>query len=191
MVRDIEGGFREIPVTEGNEIQDNNILLSSRSHWDKVISMLRTQKGVRFVGGLDARLLKAYHVEDLRSLSIKELWFAYDKPSRRAALLKAAERLKAAGFKRYKLRCYVLVKYDKRETVQDAEERLRDCWRMGFLPFVQIYRPPDSASRGCVHLPAEEYKGSWQQLRRLWSRARAMHGHMKEIDSEELLVMGL
>jgi MoaA/NifB/PqqE/SkfB family radical SAM enzyme len=181
-VREREGNFREIPITEGNEIQDNNILLSSWSHWDKVIAMLKTQKAIRFVGGLDSRLLTSRHVEDLRCLRIKELFFSYDEPDRWRSLLDAAIKLQKAGFAYHKLRCYVLVKFDPKETVEDAEKRLQVCYRMGFMPFVQIYRSPDATIRGSTHLPKGEYKGSWNELREIWSRPARIKPHMKEVE---------
>ena len=180
-VRDMEGNFREIPITEGNEIQDNNILLSSWSHWDKVIAMLKTQKAIRFVGGLDSRLLTSRHIEDMRSLRIKEMWFSYDEPGRWPSLLRAGRLLKEAGFPYHKLRCYVLVKFDPEERVEDAEKRLQDCYQMGFMPFVQIYRSPDAQVRGSTHLPEGEYRGSWNELREIWSRPARIKQHMKGV----------
>ena len=54
-VRQIEGTLRELPITPGNIIQDNNFLQCSRQHKDKVFDMLRTQRGIAFRGGAGDR----------------------------------------------------------------------------------------------------------------------------------------
>ena len=50
-VRQNEGKLRELPIHEGNIIQDNNFLQCSRQHKDKVFDMLRHQSGICFRGG--------------------------------------------------------------------------------------------------------------------------------------------
>ncbi|MFH1640500.1 MAG: hypothetical protein ABIA66_00915, partial [Candidatus Omnitrophota bacterium] len=79
LVPRLEGKFRELKGLEpGNNVQDNNILFSSKQRLRKVFKMLRTQKAIRFSGGLDKRLLKSWHIEELRSLRIAEIWLAFD-----------------------------------------------------------------------------------------------------------------
>ena len=51
-----EGKLRELPILQGNIIQDNNFLMASVAHKNKVFEMLRTQKGICFKGGLQADL---------------------------------------------------------------------------------------------------------------------------------------
>ena len=133
-----EGKFKEINIEPGNIIQDNNILLASRDHLRKVFSMLRTQKGIRFIGGLDKRLLKDWHIEELRSLSIKELWLAFDDWYGVGEFKRVAEKLKKAGFNRNQIRCYVLAGYN--EPIQASEDRLKFVYGCGALPFIQKYR---------------------------------------------------
>jgi len=133
-----EGKFQEINIEPGNIIQDNNILLANRDHLNKVFQMLKTQKGIRFVGGLDKRLLKDWHIEELRSLHIKELWLAFDSWDNKKEFIRVISKLKKAGFNRNKIRCYVLVGFD--EPIQAGEERLRFVYNCGALPFVQKYQ---------------------------------------------------
>ena len=133
-----EGKFREINIEAGNVIQDNNILLASRDHLRKVFDMLKTQKGIRFVGGLDKRLLKDWHIEELRSLKIKELWLAFDSWDNKKDFVKVMDKLKRAGFSRNQIRCYVLAGFN--EPIQTSEERLRFVYECGALPFIQKYR---------------------------------------------------
>jgi len=133
-----EGKFQEINIEPGNIIQDNNILLASKDHIRKVFGMLRNQKGIRFVGGLDKRLLKDWHIEELRSLHIKELWLAFDSWDNKKEFVRVIEKLKMAGFNRNQIRCYVLVGFN--EPIRAGEERLRFVYDYGALPFIQKYR---------------------------------------------------
>ena len=57
MVPKVEGKFRELPICEGNIIQDNNFLQASRSHKEKVFDMLKKQRGICFKGGWSPNLL--------------------------------------------------------------------------------------------------------------------------------------
>ena len=145
LVPKYEGRFKEINIEVGNIIQDNNILLASREHLQKVFQMLRTQKGIRFLGGLDKRLLKDRHIEELRSLSIKELWFSFDSWSYKTTFTKIMEKLKNAGFSRNQIRCYVLAGFN--EPIQTSEERLRFVYDCGALPYAQNYQPVNEKKR--------------------------------------------
>jgi len=140
-----EGKFKEINIEPGNIIQDNNILLASRDHLRKVFDMLKTQKGIRFLGGLDKRLLKDWHIEELRSLSIKELWLAFDSWDNKKEFVRVINKLKKAGFNRNKIKCYVLVGFN--EPIQAGEERLRFVYNCGVLPYVQNYQPVNKKKR--------------------------------------------
>lgn len=141
LVPKMEGRFRVLKqIAIGNVIQDNNILLANKWHLRKVFSMLKSQKAIRFVGGLDVRELKDWQIEELRSLRIKELWLALDSGVWKVAFKKAVQRLKKAGFTRHQIRCYVLAGFN--EPIQEAEGRLRFAYRCGALPFVQLYQPP-------------------------------------------------
>ena len=76
-----EGKLRELPICQGNIIQDNNFLQASRQHKEKVFDMLRTQKGICFKGGLEPGLIDDHFIDSITSLKIKELWLACDTNS--------------------------------------------------------------------------------------------------------------
>lgn len=79
LVPKIEGRFRELKVIHpGNIIQDNNVLLSSKKRFEKVVEMLKTQKRIEFTGGIDCRLLTPWHVELLKGLRVYQLFLALD-----------------------------------------------------------------------------------------------------------------
>ena len=151
-----EGNLREININAGNIVQDNSLLACSKSHINKVFDMLRTQKKIDFAGGLDCRLLKDWMIEELRGLRIDQLWLAYDNENYKNDLKEAAWKLKKY-FSRNKLRCYVLIGFEG-DTLGKAEERLRETWRFGFLPFAMLYQP-------------RQYTKDWYNLQRNFSRA--------------------
>jgi hypothetical protein len=161
-----EGKIRELQtIHPGNIVQDNNLLMCSRPHQEKVFEMLKTQHGIRFLGGIDARMLTDWHVEQFQSLRIEEIWLAADHSDSWAYSQKAINKLSRNGFSRNKIRCFVMVGYDG-ETMSYAEERLRAVWYAGALPFVQLYDRVDD-------------KAPWKQFIRTWSRPAAIASVMK------------
>lgn len=150
--------IRQLDIKEGNILQDNNILACDRSHKNKVWDMLRKQKNVSLRGGLDARLLKDEDIENIRSLKLFDLWTAYDDKENKIASLSAIRRLRSSGISQNKIRCYVLIGFGK-ETIEEAEARLRECYEVGGMPFAQLY---------------DGYNGEdikeWKRFARKWSR---------------------
>jgi len=168
-----EGPIRELPIVPGNIVQDNNLLACSKTHRDKVFAMLRTQKRIDFAGGLEAGRVTDSIVEDLRSLKINQLWLSYDMPERKAGLIRAVEKLKRY-FPRYKIRCYVLIGYQG-DTLYKAEERLKEAWDIGTLPFAMRYRTGVGQWEGTYLFAGRQ----WNLLTRKWTRAAAIKADMK------------
>jgi len=168
-----EGKFRTIKINPGNIIQDNNILLAPRSHLNSIFSMLKSEKRIQFKGGLDCRLLKDWHIEELQKLRIREIWLSLDSDDRLPYFKKACEKLKKAGFPRDKLRTYVLAGYN--EPIQKSEERLRLAYDCGTLPYIQVYQPFVNYKR-----MAGEDSRKDNLFVRLWSRPAAIKTIMKE-----------
>ncbi len=166
-----EGRIRELKIHAGNIVQDNNLLACSKSHVRKVFEMLRTQKAIDFAGGLDCQLLEDWMIEELRSLKIKQLWFAYDKDDYTAAIQRAGVVL-SQYFSREKLRCYVLIGFTD-ETLDKAEARLRQVWEYGFLPFAMLYKP-------------KLYTKDWYELQRNWSRPAITKSIMKPKETAQM-----
>ena len=138
-----EGGtVRELPITDGYIVQDDNLLSCSDSHIKKVFEMLARQKQKPiFSGGLEARRLQKWHVDELLKLKPKEMFFAYDTEDDREPLFEAGKLLLENGFTRQSqsLRAYVLIGYP-RDTFEAAEKRFDECMDAGFVPFVMLYR---------------------------------------------------
>jgi hypothetical protein len=174
-----EGGLRLLPILEGHEIQDNNILACPKDHFAAVCRMLsRQRKGARFVGGFEANRLREWHLKRLSPLSINEIWLACDTLASIQAVRGAVEMLseipsiQSVADPRRKLRCYVLIGRGP-ETIEQAEERLEAVWRAGCLPFAQLFRDDD----GLV-----QATNDWRALARKWSRPAAMFvNHKTEV----------
>jgi hypothetical protein len=163
-----KGNFIELdnfPI--GNIVQDNNILASSNEHWNKVIAMLKNQKQICFKGGLDCDFLNDKHIEDMKSLKIKELWFACDDKTKIEKFKNAILRLQKAGFSRDKIFCYVLVGDDMVEN----ENRLIQVYKAGAIPFAQLYKNKQNSIL---------YSKEWRQFARKWSRPASIKSMMKK-----------
>ena len=64
-----EGSLRELPITDGWNLLDDNILACSEHHIKAVFDMLKRQKHKpEFKGGIEAKLLKSWHVELFRQV---------------------------------------------------------------------------------------------------------------------------
>lgn len=169
IVPKIEGRLRELPICEGNIIQDNNFLQASRAHKDKVFEMLKTQRQIEFKGGLEADLVDDHFVENVAKLRIKELWLACDTDATLPALKKACEKLRKAGISKNKIRCYVL-SYGK--DMEADENRCRQIYEAGAMPFMQLYR--DFSEK------KTEYPSEWNRFARQWQRPAIIRTHMEK-----------
>ncbi len=160
-----EGSIRELPIQEGYNVLDDNLLACSREHFEAVVSMLARQKRrPEFTGGLDARFLTSWHAEKLRSLKPETLFFAYDAPNSThhslIELKRAMGLLKHAGFTTagHRVRCYVLVGYPGDDKIL-AEQRLRAVMDLEYFPMAMLYQN----KRG-------EVAEGWRGFQRRWAR---------------------
>ncbi len=172
VVPKLEGKLKELPVYNGNIIQDNNFLQTSRKHKEKVFEMLKKQHGICFKGGLEPDLIDDHFVNGLLYIGaerVKELWLACDTDARIPYLKKACEKLSKAGFNRNKIHCYVLSYGKDRES---DEARARTVYESGATPFVQLYRDFSETKT--------EYDADWNAWARMWQRPAATKAHMEK-----------
>jgi len=137
-----EGDIRELPIRDGWNVLDDNLLACSEEHIRAVFAMCaRQDRAPEFTGGLEAARLLPWHVEALRAIHPKQIFFAYDTLEDLEPLIEAGRMLLAGGFTRtsHTLRAYVLIGYP-RDTFDGAETRLRQCIMAGFLPMAMLYR---------------------------------------------------
>ncbi len=172
LVPGTEGRLREhASYPPGNIIQDNNLLQCSDRHIEDVIEMLSyVGKAVTFSGGLEADRVTDRFVDQIRSLSIHELWFACDRKQAIFPLKKALSKL--TELTRNQKRCYVLIGFN--ETIDEARKRLSEVLLAGCYPFAQLYQPPDKYI---------EYSHDWLNLRRTFERPAAMYSLLKELEA--------
>ena len=164
-----EGKIRELPITLGHIVQDNNLLQCSPGHINAVFDMLQRQRRIEFTGGLETTLITQQIADRIRGLRVKKVFLACDTDGAIKPLRKA---LKLLQLTRDQARCYVLLKYDADESILHALIRLMQVWEAGCKPFAQLYRPPDKE----IKYPIE-----WQRFVRTWQRPAGTAAFMRDI----------
>ena len=157
------GVIRELPICDGWNICDDNILGTSESHFRAVIEMLRKQKKrAVFSGGLEPALLQMWHAELLREINPKTMYTAYDTKDDYEAIRQMADILWDVGFspKGCQVKCYCLCGYDG-DSFDEAEKRMRQIVDVGFLPFAMLYRDDTG-----------ETDKEWRKFQREWANPR-------------------
>lgn len=168
VVPKIEGNLKELPICQGNIIQDNNFLQTNISHKNKVFDMLRTQKQICFKGGLEPDLIDDHFINNITSLKIAELWLACDTDGDLPQFKKACEKLTRVGFNREKIKCYALIGDD----MDKNEARLRVIYQVGAMPFAQLYRDFSDTKTA--------YSKDWNAFARMWQRPAVTRAHMEK-----------
>jgi len=158
---------RELPITDGWNVLDDNLLACPEEHVRAVFAMLKRQgRRAEFTGGLEAARLKPWHVALLRDLKPKQVFFAYDTLDDLEPLRQAGRMLLDAGFTTtsHQLRAYVLIGYP-RDTFDAAEKRLIETIAAGFMPMAMLYRDEKG-----------ETSAEWRAFQRLWARPAIIAG---------------
>jgi Fe-S oxidoreductase len=166
---------RELPVMDGNNVLDDNLLACSDAHVEKVFRMLLGQKkqghGILLTGGLEAARLRNWHIEWFKVLRPQRMYFAYDTPDDLPALEEAARLFCEAEYgTRQILNCYGLVGYPG-DTMLAAEERMQRIKRLGFTPMAMLYR--DESNRQ----PSLE----WRRFQKAWARPAAIFARNRDM----------
>jgi len=162
MVPEREGyELRELPIKDGWNVLDDNLLACSDGHVKSVFEMLsRQEKHPEFTGGLEAKILKTWHAERLHEVKTKRMYFAYDTPDDYEPLVYAGRLLLKAGFKMssHIMCCYVLIGY-RGDTFDKALKRLTDTIKAGFVPYAMLFKD----EKGTVD-------ETWAKFQREWCR---------------------
>lgn len=161
-----------LPIYDGWNVLDDNLLACPRDHVEAVFAMLRRQgRRVEFTGGLEALALQDYQVDLLAALRPRpNMFFAYDPGDAFETLASAAKRLLSAGFTRqsHRLRVYVLIGFPK-DTYEKAEGRLQQMLGIGFTPMAMLWRPETPSQEKHSPDPA------WRTFQRRWARPAIIH----------------
>jgi len=167
-----EQGLRELSIKPGFNVADDNLLACSDQHIKTVFEMLRTQKKPAiFSGGIEARLLRAWHIELFTSIRLNELFCAYDISDDYDPLVEAGRMFKQANitYENRKARCYVLIGYPG-DSFQKAQERIKQTVKAGFMPFAMLYRNDTG-----------KYDIEWKRFQREWSNPYIIPVKVKNI----------
>ena len=162
----------ELPIPEGWNLLDDNILACSEGHIRKVFSMLKHQPHrAQFTGGLEAKLLRDWHIDLLNDLRPGRIFFAYDTDDDYEPLVEAARMVFAAGFlspASNNVRCYCLIGY-KGDTFAAAEKRMRQVLELGMFPMAMVWRNKKG-----------ERSPEWISFAWLWSRPACINAMKRE-----------
>lgn len=132
----------ELDIKEGYNVRDDNLLVASKKHINGVFDMLKRQpQRPIFTGGLEAKILKEWHVKKIKEINTERMYFAYDTPDDYEPLVEAGKLLSRYDYsiKDRTACCYVLVGY-KGDTFNKAEKRLKQTINAGFFPFAMLYK---------------------------------------------------
>lgn len=156
---------RELPIRDGWNVLDDNLLACSDEHIRAVFAMLKKQsERAQFTGGFEAARLEDWHIDLLADLKPAQVFFAYDTANDLEPLRGAGRKLLEAGFKTitgrpsHSLRAYVLIGYP-RDSFEAAEKRLWQTQEAGFMPMAMLYR--DLTGRRDLE---------WMRFQREWAR---------------------
>jgi hypothetical protein len=162
-------GVRELAITDGWNLLDDNLLACSESHIRAVFAMLKRQlEQARFTGGLEAARLQSWHVDLLADLKPDRLYFAYDTPDDLEPLVEAERMLREAFTRASHAICaYVLCGYAG-DTMEAAERRMLEVHAFGYWPFAMLWRDERGQS-----------DQQWSRFARTWARPAATSAQIK------------
>ena len=159
----------ELPVTEGWNVLDDNLLATSKEHQQGVFDMLSTQKErARFTGGIDPKLFTEWHLGEFERIKADCFFFAYDTKDDIDAVVSATSILKQSSYGQKKMRnhkaqCYVLIGYPD-DSFEQAEKRLTFIKDQGLSPMAMLYRDYKTGKTDRL----------WRQFQRSWARPAAI-----------------
>jgi len=134
----LEGGFRELAEWKAAPIVcDNNLLAASKTHFHKVIESLLPFPACDFNQGLDARLFKRWHADELARLPSVKVRFAFDSMAMEGPVADAISAAREAGLEQFGV--YVLIGFN--DTPDDARHRLETVREWNVLPNPMRYQP--------------------------------------------------
>ncbi len=162
--------IRTLPIRDGWNVLDDNLLACPEEHIRGVFAMLARQKAegkrIVFSGGLEAARLRPWMAEELRKLKPRRMYFAYDTEDDYEPLVGAGKLLRSAGFttRSHSMCCYVLIGYPG-DSMAVAEGRLLLAIGAGFTPYAMLYRDKHG------HIDPD-----WARFQRQWVRPQLIYG---------------
>jgi len=164
--------IKELPIIEGNNIIDNNLLACSPGHVARVFEMLKDQHMIKFTGGLEASRIKKPIIDLLKGINLRRLFTAWDSIETYGPVYEAIKLMRESGLTQHQVNCYILMGYDRSDTPEKAEKRCRAIFNLGATPFAMLYRN----KAGDIPEPHAE----WKAVHRNYSRPAVTKYLMKE-----------
>ncbi len=141
----IEGEFRELENWKPNPvICDNNILASSKKHFERVIDQIKIFPMIDFNQGLEAKRLTSWHIGQLKRLTKVKIRFAFDSVKYESYVMDAISCCKKSGLK--DISVYTLIGY--KDNPKDALYRLNLLKENKVTLVPMRYEPLDSVEKG-------------------------------------------
>lgn len=163
---------RELPIRDGWNVLDNNLLACSQDHQEAVFQMLSEQpERPRFTGGFEAARFTEWHVEWMIKLNPEPVYFAYDTQDDYEPLVNAAKLCRDAGIikpTRRSIRCYVLIGY-RGDSIESANNRLEQVASLGIMPMAMLYDLGAGMSN----------KREWMRFQRTWASPAIVGSKMR------------
>jgi len=157
-----DGPTRELTITDGWRLHDDNLLACSEKHIRAVFAMLARQpQKAEFAPGIEAALVEPWHVDLFAQLRPSQIFCAYDTHDDLEPLRRAGAMFMEAGMKNA-LRAFVLIGWPK-DTISAAEKRMVGTWQAGFMPFAMLWRDDKNT----------EQPKDWRRFQRLYCRPAA------------------
>lgn len=168
-------GFHELDSWPNLPILcDNNLLAASDGHFEVVLQLLRDKwDWCDFNQGLDARLLTAWHAEEIAKVKRPIVRLALDSDGDRDQWVHAVELLRSAGVAKRNIRSYVLCGFrgspeDDWRRCEFAQNYVRFALPMWFHP-LNAMSPngvtADQAARGWNHEGRRQLMGWYYKHR--------------------------
>lgn len=160
-----EGNIRELPIVDGWNVLDSNLLQCSEQHIRNVFAMLKMQpERGNLTGGIEANLLQDWHIDLMQKARIKRLYFAFDTPDDYEPLVIASKKVEWLS-RSHNAMCYVLIGYPK-DSYESATMRLQQVIELNLTPMAMLYRD----EKGKVEL-------QWSRFQRSYARPKAIYAN--------------
>lgn len=166
-----EGLLRELPIANGWNLLDDNILACSEEHIRDVFDMLGQQPHLPVLsGGPEAKRLRPWHVDLIRRANVRACTSRMIRPTIWNRLSKPGNSCVNGGISAASHRacCYVLIGYPS-DTMTKAEARLIETIQAGFMPYAMLFRGFDGQT-----------DPEWRRFQREWVRPQYVGAKMRE-----------
>jgi len=140
----LEGDFKEIEnFRPAPVICDNNILASSKKHFEKAIDLSKNFHLVDFNQGFEARKLTLWHLDQISRLKKVKIRFAFDNINNESDVYNAVKMCQDHGFKEIGIMC--LIGFN--DTPEEAHYRLDKILEWNCEPAPMRFQPLDCTEK--------------------------------------------